>query len=434
MWHPKRQPSGTRRVPTADGHHTLFVCEYGDKTRSRASVVYLHGGPGGGSPPDIARLFDPETYHLVVFDQRGCGKSECGDRLLANTLDLLVADVETVREAIGVTEWGVMGSSYGSLLAALYAARHAAHVSWALLHGVFLGSRAEVSWLYAEGGASRFYPQQWDEMSAFITARPGDTEAATAATGASGASTAPAAAASGAAAGAAEAPPPDPSMSGGAAAGAAAGAPLPILQGYHAILTSHADLKPSLRANPLPADGETADGPPPPDVVAAAAALVRYEDEMETLAPMPATHEAGELIAGAQIAVHHFMHGCFLPEDGCVPELEAEAAQAALATVPCRIIHGRHDVVCTPRAAFRAQALWPRSRLHVVEGGAHALFEKPMRAAALACLAELVSWPSSAATSTAPDPEGGEGGGGGGGAGGVGTSSRGAAPGKRRRA
>ena len=137
---------------------------------------------------------------------------------------------------------------------------------------------------------------------------------------------------------------------------------------------------------------------------------------METLAPTAAAHEAGELVAGAQIAAHFFYHGCHLHApageqpprtapgiaaassvaaplfvaEGILPELRA--ASAELSSVPCVIVHGRHDVVCPPRAAWRLHGVWPRSTLRIVEGGAHALFEKPMRAAVQAALAEFAGW------------------------------------------
>ena len=380
MLHPKRQPARTHNVKTADGLHTLHIQEYGDVDRASCSVCYFHGGPGGGTPPDTSRLFDPETFHLVVFDQRGCGCSACDDRLRANTTDLLIQDVEMVRTALGIERWGIMGSSYGSLLVALYAARHAARVSWALLHGVFLGSRAEIAWLYEEGGASRFYPQQWDDFAGFAA------EAASELHDESGGPSAEALASAHV-----------------DAAGLAAFEPPPkLLSQYHAIINLHPSLSPSLRANPLPTNGVTKAGPPPPSLVAAAAALTRWEDEMETLAPCPATHEPGELVAGAMIALHYFLHGCFLPQPkGAVSELAAEGTAAALARIPCAIIHGRHDVVCTPRAAAALHSLWPHSTLRIVEGGAHALFEKPMRAAAQACLAELTQCGGSAAAAGA---------------------------------
>ena len=122
-------------------------------------------------------------------------------------------------------------------------------------------------------------------------------------------------------------------------------------------------------------------------MLAAAAALAAWEDDLETLAPTAASHDAAELLSGAQIAAHYFFRGCFLPADGSLPELRA--ARAALAAIPCAIINGRHDVICPPRNASALHALWPASSLRIVESGAHALFEKPMRSAAIACLAQL---------------------------------------------
>eukprot|EP00965_Chrysotila_dentata_P053020 1759047-Pleurochrysis_carterae.AAC.1 len=110
---------------------------------------------------------------------------------------------------------------------------------------------------------------------------------------------------------------------------------------------------------------------------------------METLAPEPAGTSDDEITAGAQIGLHHFFNGCFLPEAGALPELIA--ARDRLAAVPCAIVHGRHDCICPPATAWRLQRAWPRSSLRIVERAAHALFEKPMRTAAAAALAQLVT-------------------------------------------
>jgi proline iminopeptidase len=332
-------PKATPRVEhtiAVEGGHALHVYEYG--SAGGVPLVYLHGGPGGGTPPDAQRLFDPEAFRVVLFDQRGCGRSTCDDRLAANTTDHLLRDIDAIRLALGVDKWAVMGSSYGSLLAALYAARCAANVRWVVLHGVFLGSRAEAAWLFVEGGASRFYPQQW---AAFEAAAFGD---------------------------------------GAAPAERDEQWPPSLMVAYHDKLTQPAiprqhPLAPSAAAAVLPSALE------------AAVALTRWEDEMETLAPAPASHEAGELLAGAQIAIHYFFHGCFLPAEGALPELRAAAA--ALSHVPCMIINGRHDVITPPHTASALAAVWPGARLRVVESGAHALFEKPMRTAAQACLLDL---------------------------------------------
>ena len=371
MLHPRRKPTRSQLVPSADGLHSLAVSDYGPiEADAHHTVCYLHGGPGGGTPPDVPRLFD-EHIHLVVFDQRGCGQSVCANRLRANTTELLLEDVETVREALGIEKWGVMGSSYGSLLATMYCARHAPRVSWALLHGVFLGSQAEVEWLYEEGGASRFYPQQWAEFKGFTFAADEASYGNALSAGETGTA-------------------PTPEALAAAHVDAtfldAAHPPPRLLSKYHQQLNLQPSLDESVRANPIPDDAPFS---AVPTLVAAAAALTRWEDEMETLVPCPASHDPAELVAGAQVAAHFFYHGCFLPAEGALPELTSAAAAAALSSVPCAIIHGRHDVICPPRAAATLRALWGKSSLRIVEGGAHALFEKPMRSAAQACLAEL---------------------------------------------
>ena len=107
---PRLPPRCTHTVLVSEGH-SLHVAEHG--ASDGVPIVYLHGGPGGGTPPDAPRLFDPERFRVVTFDQRGCGKSVCSDRLEGNSTDRLVADVEAIRDALGIERWAVMGSSYG---------------------------------------------------------------------------------------------------------------------------------------------------------------------------------------------------------------------------------------------------------------------------------------------------------------------------------
>ena len=102
-----------------------------------------------------------------------------------------------------------------------------------------------------------------------------------------------------------------------------------------------------------------ADAPAAFAAAKAAAALMRWEDDMETLSPEPATNDAAEIESGAQIALHHFFHGCFLPEDGALPELRG--VEDTLRKLPCVIVHGRHDVICPPKAAHDVHCVWPGS-------------------------------------------------------------------------
>lgn len=150
------------------GGHELYVEECGNPDGK--PVVVLHGGPGAGCSPFMRRFFDPKLYRIVLFDQRGCGKSTPGGRLEENTTWHLVEDIERIRTALGVDRWQVFGGSWGSTLALLYAQAHPGHVTEMVLRGVFAMTRDELDWFYG-GGAARFFPDAWQ---AFIAPIPED--------------------------------------------------------------------------------------------------------------------------------------------------------------------------------------------------------------------------------------------------------------------
>ncbi len=130
-------------------------------------VVVLHGGPGGGVSPDMRRFFDPERYRAVLFDQRGCGRStphaSAPDADLdANTTWHLVADIERLREHLGLERWQVFGGSWGSTLALAYAQTHAERVTELVLRGIFTLRKREIDWFY-QSGASFLFPDAWEE-------------------------------------------------------------------------------------------------------------------------------------------------------------------------------------------------------------------------------------------------------------------------------
>ncbi len=140
--------------------HTLYFEQVGDAAGRKA--VFLHGGPGGGIEPDYRRYFDPARWHVVLFDQRGCGKSTPPAELRENTTWDLVADIERLREALGVDRWFVFGGSWGSTLALAYAETHPERCLGLILRGIFLLRRKELQWFYQEG-ASALFPEAWDE-------------------------------------------------------------------------------------------------------------------------------------------------------------------------------------------------------------------------------------------------------------------------------
>jgi proline iminopeptidase len=135
-------------------------------------VVYLHGGPGGGTSPWQRRFFDPEKYRIILFDQRGCGRStphasDAAADLRFNTTWHLVADMELLRKNLGIRQWQVFGGSWGSTLALAYAETHRDAVSELILRGIFTLRRHELEWFY-EGGASALFPDLWEEYLAPI--------------------------------------------------------------------------------------------------------------------------------------------------------------------------------------------------------------------------------------------------------------------------
>ena len=130
-------------------------------------VVFVHGGPGGGTDPKQRCFFDPARYRIVLFDQRGCGRSVPHASLEENTTWDLVADMERLRETLGIERWQVFGGSWGSTLALAYAQTHPQRVSELVLRGIFLLRRKEIEWFY-QRGASLLFPDAWEGFLAPI--------------------------------------------------------------------------------------------------------------------------------------------------------------------------------------------------------------------------------------------------------------------------
>jgi proline iminopeptidase len=129
-------------------------------------IVFLHGGPGAGATPTHRRFFDPQHYRIIVFDQRGAGRSTPLGAIADNTTQHLVGDLEQLREHLGVERWAVFGGSWGSTLALAYAQAHHAHCNGLVLRGIFLCRRAEVDWfLY---GMRSIFPEAWRAFAGFL--------------------------------------------------------------------------------------------------------------------------------------------------------------------------------------------------------------------------------------------------------------------------
>jgi proline iminopeptidase len=142
--------------------HEIYFEECGNPEGQ--PVVVLHGGPGGGSSPNLRRFHNPQKYRIILFDQRGCGNSTPHACLTENTTWNLVADMEKLRQRIGVEQWQVFGGSWGSTLALAYAQKHQDRVTALLLRGIFAVQESEVRWLY-QYGASEIFPDAYAEFS-----------------------------------------------------------------------------------------------------------------------------------------------------------------------------------------------------------------------------------------------------------------------------
>ncbi|MFC6490173.1 prolyl aminopeptidase [Nitratireductor sp. GCM10026969] len=162
--YPKIEPFDSGMLDVGDGHQIHW--ERAGK-RGGKPAVFLHGGPGGGFSPKHRRLFDPAKYDVMLFDQRGCGRSTPHAALEANTTWHLVADIERLREMMGVEKWQVFGGSWGSTLALAYAETHPERVTELIVRGIYTLTKAELDWYY-QFGVSEIFPDKWERFVSII--------------------------------------------------------------------------------------------------------------------------------------------------------------------------------------------------------------------------------------------------------------------------
>jgi proline iminopeptidase len=152
------------------GQHRLYFEESGNPKGRPA--LFLHGGPGGGTQPRMRRFFNPARYRVVLFDQRGSGKSRPYASLIDNTTGDLVQDIELLRRHLSIDRWLVFGGSWGSTLALAYAEAYPRRVTALVLRGIFLVRKAEIDWFYQHPwGAGALYPDRWEEYVSLIPPR-----------------------------------------------------------------------------------------------------------------------------------------------------------------------------------------------------------------------------------------------------------------------
>jgi len=143
-------------------HHEIYVEECGNP--NGIPIVFLHGGPGSGCRPQHRCFCDPDRYRIILFDQRGCGRSTPHGELEHNATSYLINDMETIRTQLNIDRWVVFGGSWGATLGLCYAQHHPDKVLAMILRGVFLGRKQDINWVYAQGGASTLFPDAWQNL------------------------------------------------------------------------------------------------------------------------------------------------------------------------------------------------------------------------------------------------------------------------------
>lgn len=161
---PEIEPYKHYMLPVSDVH-SLYIEESGNP--DGCPILFVHGGPGAGIAPIFRRFFDPEYYRIILFDQRGTGKSIPHAETSENTTWDLVADMEKIRKQLNIKQWVIFGGSWGSTLTLVYAISHPERVMAMILRGIFLGRKKEIDWIFQEG-ASLFYPEKWEKFLSII--------------------------------------------------------------------------------------------------------------------------------------------------------------------------------------------------------------------------------------------------------------------------
>lgn len=154
-----------QRTIRVGGGHSIYMEQCGNP--DGIPVVVLHGGPGGGCSPAMRRFFDPKVYRVILFDQRGCGRSKPSACVEHNTTWDLVTDIEQIRVLLGIDKWIVFGGSWGATLSLIYAQTHPSRALALVLRGVFLATQDELDWFYG-GGAAQFWPEEWEKFSRIV--------------------------------------------------------------------------------------------------------------------------------------------------------------------------------------------------------------------------------------------------------------------------
>ncbi len=301
-----------------DHIHQIYFEECGNP--AGRPVVFLHGGPGSGCNPTQRRFFDPAHYRIVLFDQRGCGRSKPQGEVEANTTDALVEDIEALRLHLQIDKWHVFGGSWGSTLAIAYALKYSARIISLTLRGIFLSRPAELQWFL--GDVQHFYPEVWHKLVQYLApSKQNDVLNAYAELILDE----------------------DLAISSEAAVQ------------WNAFENAIMRLKP-MDSSAKPASEETSPAKTPADI----------------------QNERITEVARARVQIHYIKHQCFVDGEALLRQA------AKLANIPTIIVQGRYDMVCPPQTAWALHQVMPHAQFNMVADAGHSAMEPGVTSALVA--------------------------------------------------
>ena len=303
------EPYNSGYIPVSD-EHSLYFEECGNPVGR--PVIFFHGGPGGNISPFYRRLFHPQKFRTILFDQRGCGQSTPYASLKNNTTQDLVEDIEKIRTYLQIEDWTLMGGSWGSTLAIAYATTYPHRVKTMVLRGVFLASKSEIDWLYGPNGAAKLFPEAYERYYNYLQ---------------------------------------DHNLVPQQYKGVEN-----LIDGYYELLT-HEDINIQREAAYEWNYWETS------------------ISQLQTYSIPNFKPSDDTMRALARIEAHFFKHETFFPNFNSKNNFLLEQAKMKLQNIPVSIINGRYDVICPSVTAYELHQVLPSSRLIIAPMSGHSTSE-----------------------------------------------------------
>ena len=284
-------------------------------------VIFLHGGPGSGCNPSQRRFFDPTHYHIILLDQRGCGRSKPLGSTSHNTTADLVADIEALRTHLSIDKWLVFGGSWGSTLALAYAVKHANQVQGLILRGIFLSRKSELDWFLGE--VKHFFPENWQQLVSYLPANLQND----------------------------------------------------VFASYYELVFSN-DINISVAASK---QWNAFEGSILRLMPAQAAKELEIKSTEANQPNQADIEKEGQIeLARARVQMHYIKHACFIDGDALLEETKN------LRHIPTVIVQGRYDMVCPPQTAWEFAQHMPEAALYMIADAGHSAMEPGITSALVA--------------------------------------------------